>query len=85
MISSVLMPLGMTQSTVRPAEATKRPHATGYRADGQNLVAAPLSNDTRIWPAGYLWTNAADMSHALAALMSQGRVKDQPGLPASAD
>ena len=78
--SSVLTPLGMSQSTMRPADAMKRPHATGYRLDGQALVATPHANDTRIWPAGYLWTNATDMSHALSALMSKGRMKDHAGL-----
>ena len=78
--SSVLTPLGMSQSTMRPADAMKRPHATGYRLDGQALVATPHANDTRIWPAGYLWTNATDMSHALSALMSKGRLKDHAGL-----
>ena len=58
--SSVLTPLGMSQSTDRAADAMTRPHATGYRLDGQALVATPHANDTRIWPAGYLWTNATD-------------------------
>lgn len=78
--ATVLIPLGMGQSTMRPAEAMKRPHATGYRLDGQALVATPHANDTRIWPAGYLWSNATDMSLALSAFMSKGRVKDRPGL-----
>lgn len=81
--SSVLTPLGMNASTMRPAEAMKRAHATGHRLDRQAVVAMPSSNDTRIWPAGYLWTNATDMSRALSALMSQGRVTGHPGLPAT--
>ena len=78
--ASVLTPLGMSQSTMRPADAIKRPHTTGYRLDGQTFVATPHANDTRIWPAGYLWTNAMDMSLALSALMAKGRVKDRLGL-----
>lgn len=79
---SVLTPLGMARSTIRPSEVRARPHATGHRLQGQ--TAAPIdapANDTRIWPAGYLWTNAGDMSRSLQALLHGGRVPGHPGLP----
>jgi len=79
---SVLAPIGMRLSTMRPAEALGRAHALGYRLDGAATVAMPMANDTRIWPAGYLWTNATDMSLAVSALMAKGRVKNHPGLSA---
>ena len=80
----VLRPLGMTQSTMRPAQATARSHAIGHRLDGAAVVALRTpANDTRIWPAGYLWTNATDLSHGLSSLLSSGKVDGQKGLPAS--
>ncbi len=61
-----------------------RPHAVGHRLDGASTIALRTpNNDTRIWPAGYLWTNAADMSRALSALVSRGAVAGQRGLPPS--
>jgi CubicO group peptidase (beta-lactamase class C family) len=81
---AVLAPFGMTASTVRVTEALKHPHAVGHRLEAKSLV--PLrtpANDTRIWPAGYLWTNADDMSRALAGLVSRGRVSGSAGLKAS--
>jgi CubicO group peptidase (beta-lactamase class C family) len=79
---SVLSPIGMRLSTMRPAEALRRAHAEGHRIESAATVVTGMANDTRIWPAGYLWTNATDMSLALSALMSKGRVKGHPGLPA---
>jgi len=80
---NALAPLGMERSTVRPSEVFARPHAVGYRIKGTAPTAVrPPANDTRIWPAGYLWTNATDMSRALQALMNRGRVPEFPGLPA---
>ena len=78
---TTLTPLGMTQSVVRPAQALSRPHAVGHRLEKTATVALRTpANDTRIWPAGYLWTNATDMSRALYALLSEGRVKGHRGI-----
>jgi CubicO group peptidase (beta-lactamase class C family) len=81
---TTLAPLGMTQSTLRLTQVAARPHAVGHRLDGASTIALRTpNNDTRIWPAGYLWTNAADMSRALSALVSRGAVAGQRGLPPS--
>ena len=81
---SALTPLGMERSTIRPSEALSRPHAVGHRLHGEAATTiGPPVNDTRLWPAGYLWTNAVDMSRALSALMNRGRVAGHPGLPAA--
>lgn len=78
---TTLTPLGMTQSAVRPAQALSRPHAVGHRLEKTSTVALRTpANDTRIWPAGYLWTNATDMSRAVYALLSDGRVKGYRGV-----
>jgi D-alanyl-D-alanine carboxypeptidase len=79
--TQVLRPLGMERSTVRPSEAASQAHATGHRIEGGKPV--PIddpANDTRTWPAGYLWTNATDMNRAMTALVNQGQVSGHPGL-----
>jgi CubicO group peptidase (beta-lactamase class C family) len=81
---AALGPLGMMSSSPRPEAVRARAHAIGHRLDGPSVVALPTPvNDTRLWPAGYLWSNATDLSHALAALLHEGRVAGHAGLPAS--
>lgn len=81
----VFAPLGMTRSTIRLRVATATSHALGHRRRANVLsVVRPIANDTRIWPAGYMWSTAGDMSRALFALMHQGRIEDRQVLPASA-
>ncbi len=81
---SALTPLGMERSTIRPSEVLSRAHAVGHRLQGKApATVKPPANDTRIWPAGYLWTTAADMSRGLAALLNGGRVAGHAGLPAA--
>lgn len=80
---AVLTPLGMARSTMRPADVVKHPHAVGHRLEGATAIAQRTpANDTRLWPAGYLWTTATDMARALSAWVSDGRVQGAPGLPA---
>lgn len=82
--ASTLGPLGMELSTIRLSEALARPHGVGHRLDGEATTAIrPPANDTRIWPAGYLWNHATDMSRALSALINEGRVSGHRGLPAT--
>lgn len=79
---AALAPLGMERSTMRPAEATAKPHGVGHRVNGEATAAIEEpANDTRIWPAGYLWSNATEISRLLAALINQGQVDGQRGLP----
>jgi CubicO group peptidase (beta-lactamase class C family) len=80
----IFAPLGMTRSTLRPPVATGASHALGHRFEGDKLtVVRPIANDTRLWPAGYMWSNANDISRALFALMHQGRVDGKQAIPAS--
>jgi CubicO group peptidase (beta-lactamase class C family) len=81
---TTLDPLGMAGSTLRPAVARARPHAVGHRLDAATVVTLPTPvNDTRIWPSGYLWTNADDLSRALTALLHEGRLPGHQGLALS--
>jgi CubicO group peptidase (beta-lactamase class C family) len=85
MKETVFNPLGMTRSTLRLSVATAVAHAVGHRIEGDKAVAVqPIANDTRIWPAGYMWSSAADISRALYALMHQGSVGGKEALPAAA-
>jgi CubicO group peptidase (beta-lactamase class C family) len=84
MRSLVFAPLGMTRSTLRLSVATAGDHGVGHRLDGDKVtVVRPIANDTRIWPAGYMWTTANDLSRALFALMHQGRIDNRQVIAAS--
>ncbi len=83
-------PLGMTRSTLRVGEATKGAHAVGHRVVGADPAqpgtgkltpVRPMANDTRIWPAGYAWSSAADVSRLLVALLNDGRVDGTQVIP----
>jgi CubicO group peptidase (beta-lactamase class C family) len=80
----VFTPLGMSRSTLRPSVATGTAHALGHRPDGDKIsVIRSIANDTRLWPAGYMWSNANDLSRALSALIHQGRVDGKQAISAS--
>jgi hypothetical protein len=80
----IFAPLGMTRSTLRLTVATAAAHALGHRLDGDKLtVVRPIANDTRIWPAGYMWSSANDVSRALSALANEGIVDGKQAIPAS--
>lgn len=76
MATRVFQPVGMTGSTIRPAEAMKRPLAMGHvRGEaGTHRVVRPLANDTRLWPAGYAYSTAGDVARFTIALMDGGRI-----------
>jgi CubicO group peptidase (beta-lactamase class C family) len=69
-------PLGMTRTTLRPAEAAKHPRAAGHDAAGAPVAGYEL--DTRLGPAGYASSTAEDLASFmrdwLAAHEGHGRV-----------
>ncbi|MBC7898176.1 MAG: beta-lactamase family protein [Cytophagaceae bacterium] len=80
--SEILAPLGMTSSTMRPREAMAKPYAPGH-SGSPGTMGVPVtepSNDTRLWPAGYLWSNGDDMARFLAALVSVDGAPLSPGV-----
>jgi len=80
----LFQPLGMTRSTIRLPVAIAGAHAVGHRLDGDKpTVVRPIANDTRIWPAGYMWSSANDMSRALFALIHHGRIDNKDVIPPS--
>jgi CubicO group peptidase (beta-lactamase class C family) len=69
-------PLGMRRTTLRPAAAPLPRRATGHDREGSPRAGFDL--DTRLAPAGYAFTSAADLARFarewLAAWEGRGRV-----------
>ena len=83
----LLRPLGMTKATMRPLEALTYPRAQGHKVVGDSvIVVRPIADDTRIWPAGYLYTNAREAARFAVAVLNGGRVAGTQALaPGVAD
>ncbi|HEX8317869.1 serine hydrolase domain-containing protein [Longimicrobium sp.] len=81
----VLAPLGMRNATFRPTEAITQPVAQGHAArPGQPLaVVRPRADDTRQWPAGYLYASAPEVARLVIALLNRGRVDGRQAIPAA--
>jgi CubicO group peptidase (beta-lactamase class C family) len=81
----VFAPLGMTRSTVRPVEAMTWPLAVGHRksSGGGFSIVRPMAHDTRLWPAGYVFSTARDLARFAMALIAGGRVDGREVLRAS--
>lgn len=72
----VFAPLGMTHSTFKPTVAMTFPLAIGHRgARGETAtVVRPMAEDTRHWPAGYIYTSANDLARFAIALLNDGKL-----------
>jgi CubicO group peptidase (beta-lactamase class C family) len=81
----LLVPLGMSSSTMRVSEATTHPFADGHErgSDGTMRVVRPIENNVAIWPAGYLHTSARELSRFVIAMLNQGRVGARQAIPAA--
>jgi CubicO group peptidase (beta-lactamase class C family) len=78
-------PLGLSRTVLRPTEAITYPLATGHKAQGQErpTVVRPLADDTRLWPAGYIFSTLNDLSRFVIALLNVGKVDGKQVLPPS--
>ena len=80
----LLRALGMTKATFRPLEAMTYTRAQGHELTPKGdsaIVVRPTADDTRIWPAGYLYTNAREAAQFLVAVLNGGRVNGRQVLP----
>lgn len=82
---SLFKPLGMSRTTLRPTVAMTYPLAMGHTARGQEKpsVVRPLADDTRLWPAGYIFTSLNDLTRFVIGLMRGGRLEGKQVLPAA--
>jgi CubicO group peptidase (beta-lactamase class C family) len=79
---AALEPLGMRSATMRLREVGRRPRASGHRVDRDAVsVLRDPDLDTGLWPSGYLWTSARDMSRLLTALVDPAPVDPARGVP----
>lgn len=80
----VLQPLGMRTATFRPTEAITHPVAQGHsgRPGEPAAVVRPRADDTRQWPAGYLYASAPEVARLVVALLNRGMVDGRQALPA---
>ena len=81
----VLKPLGIVDATFRVNEALRQPHADGHAGRPREKPSVvPAKTDTRLWPAGFLWANAADYARVAAALMNHGMLDGRQALSPAA-
>jgi CubicO group peptidase (beta-lactamase class C family) len=81
----LLAPLGMTRSTFRPGMAMTHPLAVGHRDHGGRTEAVrPMGDDTRHWPAGFLFSSASDVAKLVQAILDGGRANGGPVLSPAA-
>ena len=80
----IFKPVGMERTTLRPFLAITYAFATGHAIDaGKAAVIRPMFNNTAMWPAGSIFSNAKDLSRWVVALLNEGRVEGQQVLSPS--
>ena len=70
-------PLKMTRTTFRPTMAMTYPMAVGHRAQrgAKPTVVRPMADDSRLWPAGNLFTNIHEFSRFVIAFLNDGKIE----------
>ncbi len=82
----VLIPAGMTRSTLRPTVAMTWPLAVGHESGGTGQpakVLRPLPDNAGTWPAGQLFSSAPEFARFCLALMTGGVLDGRAALPPS--
>lgn len=79
-------PLGMTRTTFRPTVAMTWPLAQGHAAEGKAppTVVRPFADNSGYWPAGFMFSNAADLARFTIAFMNGGIIDGRTVLTPSA-
>jgi CubicO group peptidase (beta-lactamase class C family) len=80
----VFEPLGMSRATFSPTVAMSYPFSLGHRKqpDKPVTVVRPVADDARLWPAGEIWTSAAEVARFAIALLNDGKLGGAQALPA---
>lgn len=71
---TIFKPLKMNRTTLRPTTAMTYPLSQGHIADdnGTMKVVRPYTDNVGIWPAGFIFSTANDLSHLAIAMMNNG-------------
>ncbi len=80
----VFEPLGMSRATFQPTVVMTYPFSLGHRAQPEKAAAVvrPMADDARLWPAGEIWTNAAELARFAIAFLNDGKLGGAQALPA---
>jgi CubicO group peptidase (beta-lactamase class C family) len=76
MDNRVLKPLGMLHTTIHPTVAMTYPLSVGHIGDPGKAaqVMRPIEDNSRDWPAGFLFSNTMDLARFAMAFMNGGRL-----------
>jgi CubicO group peptidase (beta-lactamase class C family) len=82
----VFKPLGMAHTTFRPTIAMTWPLSQGHAARGREppTVVRPFADNSGYWPAGFMFSSAADLARFTIAFMNAGVIDGHTVLKPSA-
>ncbi len=82
MDNRILKPLGMRHTTIHPTIAMTYPLSVGHIGDpGKDAqVMRPIEDNSRDWPAGFLFSTSADLARFAMAFMNGGRIDGKQAL-----
>ena len=80
----VLDPLKMARTTFQPTVAMTYPFSVGHVGDAGKAarVLRPMEDNSKIWPAGFLFSNSNDLARFAVAFMNGGQIDGKPALSA---
>jgi CubicO group peptidase (beta-lactamase class C family) len=72
----------MDRTTFSPNMAMTYPFAAGHRAgkEGKPFVVRPMGGDSRLSPAGGIYSNATDLGRFAIAFLNEGRIDGRQAL-----
>ncbi|HEX4947589.1 MAG TPA: serine hydrolase domain-containing protein [Blastocatellia bacterium] len=82
MDNRILKPLGMNHTTMHPTIAMTYPLSVGHIGDAGKpaQVNRPIEDNTRDWPAGFLFSTSSDLARFAIAFMNGGRIDGKQAL-----
>ncbi len=85
MTGRLFQPLGMTSTTFRPTVAMTYPLSVGHRTeqDEKVVVVRPMDNDSRLWPAGTMYSSANELARFAIAFLNGGKLEGKQVLSPS--